>query len=226
MVKAVEEGRNRAFAPEGSAESDDRGSATRRGVLGSAIAVLLTGPIAGRYLVDTARADAAVTGLDVTGDAITTDDGQLTGLTTSVSGHVSYDGLDTDAAILDIELYAAPSGGATDAAGNRMASTSATVALESGLGTHAGHLDFGFVDADVLAADDLSASDFSATGDGTTKDTDVDFRLAMAVSDVDGNVLVSAAATTTATISVTNEANSANAGGSGSTTASGTNQSP
>lgn len=167
-----------------------------------------------------------MTELSVDGDAITTDDGQLTGLTATVTGHLSYDGLDTDATTVDVELYAAPSGGATGAARNRIASSSYTVALESGLDTHAGHRDFGFNDADVLAADDLTASDFSATGDGTTKHTDVDFRLALAVLDLDGNVLVSAAATTTATISVTNEANSSNVQGSGNTTASGTNQSP
>lgn len=207
-------------------EEEDRGSITRRGLLTSAIVVLFSGSIAGRFLTGTARADAAVTDLGVAGDSITTDDGQLTGLTASVSGHVSYDGLDTEAVSVDIELYAAPSGGAIDAAGNLIDSESVTVALTSGLDTHAGHYDYSFVDADVLAADDLAASDFSATGDGTTKDTDVDFRIAMTVKDLDGNVLVTAATTDMATISVTNEANSANAGGSGTTDAQGTNQSP
>lgn len=228
MVKTGSKRCNDRLTPGETAEtpSADRGMATRRSVLSTVFLTFFGGGLAGQYLVGSARADAAVTGLSVDGDAITTDNGQLTGLTATVSGHLSYDGLDTEATTVDVELYAAPSGGATSAARNQIAASSYTVALESGLDTHAGHRDFGFSDADVLAADDLVASDFSATGDGTTKDTNVDFRLAMAVADLDGNVLVSAAATATATISVTNEANSANAHGSGSTTATGTNQSP
>lgn len=188
--------------------------------------MLFTGTVATQYLIHTARADAAVSGLTVSGDSVTSDSGQLTGLTASVSGHASYDGVDNEAATVGVELYAAPTGGAIDAPRNQIDNVSATVALESGLGTHAGHRDFGFTDADVLAADDLSAGDFTATGDGTTKETDVDFRLALAVLDGVGSQLVGASATTTATISVTNQSRQGGAQGSGSTNAQGTNQSP
>lgn len=209
-----------------SAGRGERGFVTRRGLLSSAVAALFAGGFTSLYLAGTARADAAVTELGVTGDAITTDNGQITGLTAAVSGHVSYDGLDAPAETVEVELFAAPSGGSTGVDRNRIAQSSMTVALESNLGTHAGHRDFNFVDVDVLAADDLSESDFAAPVDGTTTDTDVAFRIALSVSDLDGTVLVSTDATSTATISVTNEASSGNAGGSGNTNAEGTNQSP
>lgn len=223
MIKPEDTGRQGATPP---AEGDDRGFVSRRGLLGSAVAALLAGTLASDQLVQAVAADAAVSELSVADDAITTDNGQLTGLTVSVDSHVSYDGLDTEAETVEIELYAASSGGATDIASNRIASASAAVADESKLGTFAGHHDVAFADVDVLAADDLSKGDFSATGDGTSKDTDVEFRLAMAVSDGAGNALVDAAASATATISVTNEGNSAGAGGNGNTNAQGTNQSP
>lgn len=220
----------RIGGPDGSGAAppgdDDRASTTRRGLLTSLIAALFAGTAATQALVGLGRADAAVTNLDVGGDSITTDDGQLTGLAASVSGHVSYDGLDTAASSVDVSLYAAPAGGDTTAGGNQIASTSATVADSTGLDPNAGHRDFGFSGVDVLAAADLSKNDFAANADGSTKDTDVDFRLAMAVEDSDGTELVSASATATATISVTNQANSGNANGNGNTNASGSNQSP
>lgn len=208
-----------------SGGEDDRGSATRRGLLSTVLTALFAGTAATQYL-GTARAHAAVSDLTVSGDSVTTDSGQLTGLTTSVSGHVSYDGLDAEAASVDVELYASPAGGATDAARNRIASSSTAVADAAGLDTRAGHLDYGFTDADVLAADDLSSTDFAATGDGTTEETDVDFRLVLAVLDGEGNQLVGAEASTSATISVTNQSRQGGANGNGNTNAQGTNQSP
>lgn len=205
---------------------DERGSATRRGLLTSLVTLLFAGTVSSRYLIESVRADAAVSGLSVAGDELTTDDGQLTGLTASVSGHVSYDGLDGQADSLAISLFAAPSGGAVDASRNEIANTSTSVDASSGLAAHAGHHDFDFVDVDVLAADDLSATDFAATGDGTTEDTDVDFRLELAVLDAGGSELVGAAETTTATISVTNESRQGGAQGNGNTNAQGTNQTP
>jgi hypothetical protein len=209
-----------------STTRDERGSATRRGLLTSLVTLLLAGTVTSRYLVESVRADAAVSGLSVAGDQITTDNGQLTSLTASVSGHVSYDGLDGQAATVEVRLFAAPAGGAVDAARNQIATTSASVDAASGLDTRAGHHDFDFVDVDVLAADDLSTTDFAATGDGTTKDTDVEFRLGLAVLDAGGSELVGAAQTATATISVTNESRQGGAQGNGNTNAQGTNQSP
>ena len=200
--------------PPATADDDER--ASRRRVLGAAAALLAGGLVGVGYLSGSARADAAVDALAMDGDAITTDDGRLLGLTASVSGHVSYDGLDAPAASVVVELSAAPAGGAVDATRNRIASTSVDVGSEPGLEEYAGPYDYAFADA----------TDFAATGDGTTTETDVAFRIALAVTDVDGAVLVGSSAATTATISVTNESRQGGARGGGSTTAQGTNQSP
>lgn len=199
---------------------------TRRDLIrgGGLLALLLGGLVATQ--ARTASADVATGGLAVQGDSIATDNGRLTSLTASVSGHASYDGLDTEAAQVTVALSAAPTGGAVADAGNRIASTTADVSTTTGLGTNAGHLDYGFTDADVLAARDLAAADFAATADGTTATTDVDFRVGIVVTDGSGTELASAADVTTTTVEVTNQARSAGNSGSGSTNAGGTNQSP
>lgn len=178
-------------------------------------------------LSDGARADAALGSLDVSGDSVTTDNGQLRSLTVSIdAGHLSYDGLDTPAASVDVNLFAALAGGDTDATNNRIATTSYTVADESALETNAGSVDFTFDSVDVLAARDVRKADFRASTDGGTADTDVDFRLEVVVRNGGDAPLVEAEDTATATISVTNQARSEGVQGTGSTNAGGKNQRP
>lgn len=178
-------------------------------------------------LTDRTRADVATGPLDVSGDGVTTDNGQLQTLTVTLdSGHLSYDGLDTTAATVDVNLYAAPAGGDTAASGNRIASTGFTVADESTLDAHAGSVDFTFDSVDVLAAQDVKKNDFRAATDGGTKDTDVAFRLEVVVKDGGGATVVEAEDVATATISVTNQARSSGVQGSGATNAGGSNQKP
>lgn len=161
------------------------------------------------------------------GDSVTTDNGQLRSLTVSIDGgHLSYDGLDTPAAAVDVNLFAALAGGDTDAADNRIASTTFAVADESALDTNAGSLDFSFASADVLGARDVRKADFRASTDGGTADTDVDFRLEVVVEDAGGATVVEAEDVATARISVTNQARSKGVQGSGSTNAGGSNQRP
>ena len=219
---------DRATVPDGPPDDESTAGATgttRRRVLAAA-ALALVGVGAVGYSAGTARADAAVDGLAVAGDAIETDNGRLLGLSASLSGHVSYDGLDTPAATVEVAIYAAPAGGAVDAAGNRVAVETVAVADEAGLREFAGHHDYAFADVDLLAAADLSANDFAAVGDGTTTDTAIDVRTALSVRDAGGVELVGSSATSRATISVTNQARRGGARGSGSTTAQGTDQSP
>lgn len=224
--------------PETTASEDERelddserrrvATPTRRGLFGVAGAVVVGGLGSSVVLYSgRARADVATGTLSIQGDSIVTDDGRLRSLTVSLSsGHVSYDGLDTEAATVDVNLFAAPSGGATDDAGNRIASKTATVTLESGLRAHAGHYDYSFTDVDVLAAADLGEGDFSAPTDGTTRETDVDFRVELLVKDSGGTLITRADATETVTISVTNQAQSSDTQGDGTVSAGGTNQSP
>lgn len=195
--------------------------------------VVILGATAGSSLLGTAllsegaRADVAAGPLDVSGNDVTTDNGQLQTLTVTLdSGHLSYDGLDTTAATVDVNLYGGPTGGDTAATGNQIASTGFTVADESTLDTHAGSVDFTFDSVDVLAAQDVKKNDFHATTDGETKETDVEFRLEVVVKDGTGTTVVEGDDVSTATISVTNQPRSTGVQGSGATNAGGSNQKP
>lgn len=208
------------------ADGDD--AMSRRKLLGAAGTLLGLGTmLGGGFLLSTgtARADVATGGLNISGDSTVSDGGRLSSLTVSItSGHVSYDGLDRDAASIDINFYAAQSGNTVKLAANEIASQTASVGTTTGLDTRAGHYDYTFSDVNVFNSDDLSRTDFAATSDGTTTDTMVDFMVELVVLDGSGTSLVTATETSTATISVTNEARSGGANGSGSTTANGNNQ--
>lgn len=174
-----------------------------------------------------AQAQVSADDLTITDDQTTTDGGRLSSLTVSIpDGVATYDGLDTDAAQVTVALSAAPTGGDLTTAGNQLDTATETVSESAELNTRAGTYNYTFTDVDVFQADDISRQQFAATEDGSTKHTDIDFRVELTVEDNAGNILATAATITTTTISVTNEAQSSNAGGNGSASAGGSNQSP
>lgn len=173
-----------------------------------------------------ARADVASGGLSIAGDSTTSDGGNLNSLTVDTAGHVSYDGLDVDAASIAVNFYAAHTGGDLTLTGNQIAGQNVNVVDDAGLDTRAGHYDYTFSGVDVLSSNDISKTDFHVTTDGDTQSFNVDFRIELQVLDGSGTQLISGDAVTTTTITVTNETRSAGAGGSGNTSASGNNQSP
>lgn len=209
-------------------EEDDRQLLTRRTAV-SGLAGILGISIAGSLSVlwgsSLARADVASGDLTIDGDSTATDGGQLSSVTVSADGHVSYDGLDSDADSININFFAAESGNNVDTSANRIAQRSLTVSNVSGLDTRAGHYDYSFTDIDVTNSDDLTLSDFTASSDGTSNSTDVDFRIELEVFDSGGTKLVEGAAVDTATVTVTNESETGNAEGTGNVTATGSNQS-
>ena len=200
---------------------------SRRRFIGGAAALAFAGGASS--LAFTNRASAGVgSDLTLSGDEVETDDGRIDTLNVTVSdGWTEYDGLDTDAASVEVQLHAAPSGGDVSAAKNVIHTAQFSVADVASLDTRAGSLSFEFIEVDAFAAQDVYPGLFRAQMDGDSKDTDIDFCLEADVRDADGNVLTSSSAITTVTVTVTNQQTTGGAGnGGGGVSASGPDQSP
>lgn len=215
------------FESEVQSEDDDA-LISRRQAMGGAASILgvaIAGSLNLLWGSSVASADVASGGLSISGDSATSDGGNLQSLTVSTSGHVSYDGLDTDAADININFFAAHSGNSVDTAANQIDSQTVTVGSTTGLKTRAGHYDYAFSGVNVFNSDDLKKSDFKVNSDGDTQSFDIDFRIELEVLDSAGTKLVEGASKATTTISITNQARSTGANGNGNTTAKGNNQS-
>lgn len=139
---------------------------------------------------------------------VTGNSGQLQSLSIAPSGDVHYDGLEVEptAATITIEakLASATSWETVD-------STSiSTTGLQ-------GTANYSFASVDLLSATSMSRSDFAAA-DGSTSTTDVDVRVRVTLAGAgpDGSD-VTASATDTLAVSVTNEPAGASAGGRANT---------
>lgn len=178
------------------------------------------------------RAAASIDAFDVTGTSVESDDGTLTSLIVTADVVAEYDGLDTDAADAEVSLFAATGAGETTDSSNRIASAAFTVAMSPSLNTRAGTVSHTFSAVDVLGAADVEAGDFTSVVDGESAATELEFRLAFVVRDGSGGMmdpgatLLSAARTTTSTVTVTNQAKTGVIGGSGETNGSGPDQTP
>lgn len=163
-------------------------------------------------------ATATMSQLSISGDSITTDDGTVNDVGVDVSVVGSYDGVDQSAEQLRFALQTYKNG-----KWHTVATKVFTVKNRGALQSHAGKISASF-DASLVNNSPWSASDFAASADGSTAETVVDYRVVMVVENGDGSNIASATSKDKVKYTVTNEATSTTAGGSGQATSSGTNQ--
>lgn len=157
--------------------------------------------------------------LTISDDTLTTDNGAVTGVTVNASGDITWDGAEAQPDSTTVKLQVQN----PDGSWTTVASQTDTL---SGL---AGTYSYSFTNADIISNTDWNKADFKPSGDGATKDTDLTFRITVETTgDLDGsgsgNTIQSNS--DTATLSVTNEANSNGASGSGGVNGSGNDEDP
>lgn len=157
--------------------------------------------------------------LSISDDALTTDNGAVTGITVGASGNITWDGAEEQPGSTTVNLEVQN----PDGSWTTVASQTDTL---SGL---AGMYSYSFTSVDVIANSNWQKSDFKPSGDGATKDTDLTFRLTVQTSgDLDGSGTANTIQSNsdTAVVSVTNEPNSNGASGSGGVTVQGNDNDP
>lgn len=158
--------------------------------------------------------------LSIGDDTVTTDNGAITGVTVDLNTDITWDGAENEPGQTDVKLQVQN----PDESWETLETQSTEL---SGL---AGTYQPTFSNVDVTQSD-WNNGDFRATGDGTTKETDLSFRLVVEASgnlegDDNRKTTTVTSPTETATITAVNEANSNNAGGSGNVNGQGNDQNP
>lgn len=163
---------------------------TRRGiVLGTAGAVALGG--AG-LLVSTDRARAAVT-LDIPDRTFAPDDGEAHAVWIVADGSYGWSNLDTDPAAYQIYLLVDAPGAPGDWSAISIADGGASAREESGSYQLRG---------DITASSAWSSEDFTANDDGSGHTVEVPVAVMLVVRDGAGDIIDTAEAMTTATVTI------------------------
>jgi hypothetical protein len=158
--------------------------------------------------------------LSISDDSLTTDNGVVQGVTVDASGDVTWDGAENQPGLTTVSLQVQNPDGSW---------TTITEEKET-LSGLAGMYSYSFTDADVISNSNWEKQDFRPDNDGGVKQTELTFRILVEVEgDIDGDGSSGDSFRSNnapATVSVTNEANSNNAGGSGGVDVTGNDQNP
>jgi hypothetical protein len=196
-------------------QEDENTNWKRKGLV-----VVLAILVSGGLLVTLSSSSVMAATLTVRDDSVITDNGALTSITVDVSGDVTWDGAENQPGQTDVELQIQSPDGTWETLATEDAGTL------SGL---AGSYSYSFTDVDIKKSS-WNKGDFQAGGDGSSKETDLSFRVVVTPSgDLDGDgstVDTIQSSSDTATVTVENEPNSNSADGGGSVDASGTNKEP
>lgn len=159
--------------------------------------------------------------LAMSSDSITTDDGDIDGVTVDASGEITWDGADQQPGQTDVKLQVADDD----------RDDWSTIAEESeDLSGLAGTYSFSFSDVDLTDDSSWSESDFVSDNDGSTKETELSFRLkVVSQGDINGdgnNPDISRSNTASTTLTVVNEESSTGFGASGDIEGEGVDRDP
>jgi hypothetical protein len=196
---------------------ENRLSSRSRGAI--IIALVATTSILGMLVLSSGSVMAA--SLTINSDSITTDDGDIDGVTVDASGDVTWDGAEEQPGETEVKLQVEdPDGEDWNTIDTKE---------EEELSGLAGTYSFSFSDVDVTDDSDWSESDFVSSTDGSTKDTELNFRLVIETDgDLNGDDSSDTATSNpaTTTLSVTNEESSTGFGASGGIEGEGTDKDP
>lgn len=194
-----------------------RESKTRVVVVAVSVMIMLVGS-----MVVFSSGAAMAASLSISSDSITTDDGDINGVTVDASGDITWDGADQQPGSTEVRLQV------QDPDGDEWTTVEKTSEDLTGL---AGTYSFSFTDVDVTTSDTgWSESDFVSDTDGSTKETNLNFRLVVvSQGDIngDGNNPDRAESNSAGTVlSVVNEQSNTGIGGSGGIEGQGTDEDP
>ena len=191
-------------------------SKLRSAIIVASVAVIIFGS-----LVALSSESVMAASLAMSSDSITTDDGDIDGVTVDASGEITWDGADQQPGQTDVKLQVADDDG----------DDWSTIAEESeDLSGLAGTYSFSFSDVDLTDDSSWSESDFVSDNDGSTKETELSFRLkVVSQGDINGdgnNPDISQSNTASTTLTVVNEESSTGFGASGDIEGEGTDKDP
>lgn len=191
-------------------------SKLRSAVIAASVAVIIFGS-----LVVLSSGSVMAASLAMSSDSITTDDGDIDGVTVDASGEITWDGADQQPGQTDVKLQVADDDG----------DDWSTIAEESeDLSGLAGTYSFSFSDVDLTDDSSWSESDFVSDNDGSTKETELSFRLkVVSQGDINGdgnNPDISQSNTASTTLTVVNEESSTGFGASGDIEGEGVDRDP
>lgn len=196
------------------------GEKRERDIRRKAAVILLTITVMVVSLAVLSSGSVMAASLSISDDSITTDNGAVTGATVSLNTDITWDGAENEPGQTDVKLQVKNPDGDWE-----------TLSVKStNLTGLAGQYNPSFTSVDITDSD-YNNGDFRATGDGTSNNVELDFRLVVETSghlDGDDNRQTSTitSSTETATVTAVNEANSNGAGGSGGVTVTGSNNEP
>lgn len=183
------------------------------------VALMVTISVLGILLLTSGSVMAA--SLSISSDSITTDDGDIDGVTVDASGDITWDGAEEQPGETEVKLQVEdPDGDDWNTIDTKE---------EEELSGLAGTYSFSFSDVDVTDDSDWSESDFVSSTDGSTKDTELNFRLVIETDgDLNGDDSSDTATSNpaTTTLSVTNEESSTGFSASGGVEGEGTDEDP
>lgn len=188
----------------------------RSAVIAASVAVIIFGS-----LVVLSSGSVMAASLAMSSDSITTDDGDIDGVTVDASGEITWDGADQQPGQTDVKLQVADDD----------RDDWSTIAEESeDLSGLAGTYSFSFSDVDLTDDSSWSESDFVSDNDGSTKETELSFRLkVVSQGDINGdgnNPDISRSNTASTTLTVVNEESSTGFGASGDIEGEGVDRDP
>lgn len=191
-------------------------SKLRSAIIVASVAVIIFGS-----LVALSSESVMAASLAMSSDSITTDDGDIDGVTVDASGEITWDGADQQPGQTDVKLQVADDDG----------DDWSTIAEESeDLSGLAGTYSFSFSDVDLTDDSSWSESDFVSDNDGSTKETELSFRLkVVSQGDINGdgnNPDISQSNTASTTLTVVNEESSTGFGASGDIEGEGVDRDP
>lgn len=191
-------------------------SKLRSAIIVASVAVIIFGS-----LVVLSSESVMAASLAMSSDSITTDDGDIDGVTVDASGEITWDGADQQPGQTDVKLQVADDDG----------DDWSTIAEESeDLSGLAGTYSFSFSDVDLKDDSSWSESDFVSDNDGSTKETELSFRLkVVSQGDINGdgnNPDISQSNTASTTLTVVNEESSTGFGASGDIEGEGVDRNP
>lgn len=187
--------------------------------MGIVVALVLTFSVLGMLVLSSGSVMAA--SLSISSDSITTDDGEIDGITVDASGDVTWDGAEEQPGDTTVKLQV------QDADGDDWDTIDTVNEDLSGL---AGTYSFSFSNVDVTDDTDWSESDFVSDDDGSSRDTQLNFRLVVeSEGDVNGDGNNPDTATSNSaetTMTVINEESSTGFSASGEIDGEGTDEDP